>query len=83
MIMRSDDYLHSFYVPAFRVKRDIVPGRFNYTWFIPTIEGKYDLFCSEYCGENHSTMLAKVFVDSEEQYAKFLAEAIKEPEDIV
>ena len=83
MIMRSEDYLHSFYVPAFRVKRDIVPGRFNYTWFIPTIEGKYDLFCSEYCGENHSTMLAKVFVDSEEQYAKFLAEAIKEPEDIV
>ena len=83
MIMRSDDVLHSFYVPAFRVKRDIVPGRYNYTWFQPTIEGTYDLFCSEYCGDNHSTMLAKVFVDSEEKYAKFLAEAIKEPEDLV
>ena len=83
MIMRSDDVLHSFYVPAFRVKRDIVPGRYNYTWFEPTLEGTYDLFCSEYCGDNHSNMAAKVFVDSEVKYAKFLAEAIKEPEDII
>ena len=83
MIMRSEDVNHGFYVPAFRVKRDIIPGRFHYSWFTPTLEGTYDLFCSEYCGDNHSTMNAKVFVESEEAYAKFLAEAIKEPEDIV
>jgi len=83
MIMRSTDVNHGFFVPAFRVKRDIIPGRFHYSWFTPTLEGTYDLFCSEYCGDNHSTMNAKVFVQSEEDYAKFLAEAIKEPEDIV
>ena len=62
MIMRSEDVNHGFYVPAFRVKRDIIPGRFHYSWFTPTIEGTFDLFCSEYCGDNHSTMNAKVFV---------------------
>ena len=83
MIMRSEDVNHGFFVPAFRVKRDIIAGRFHYSWFTPTVEGTYDLFCSEYCGDNHSTMNAKVFVQSEEDYAKFLKEAIKEPEDIV
>ena len=83
VIMRSDDVLHSFFIPAFRVKRDVVPGRYTYMWFQPTVEGTFDLFCSEYCGDNHSRMIAKVFVHNEEGYAKFLAEAIKEPEDIV
>ena len=83
MIMRSGDVNHGFYIPAFRVKRDIIPGRYHYSWFVPTVEGTFDLFCSEYCGDNHSMMNTKVVVQSEEDYAKFLVEANKEPEDIV
>ena len=83
MIMRSDDVLHSFFVPAFRAKRDIVPGRYNYMWFQPTIEGTFDLFCTEYCGDNHSGMITKAIVQSEEEYNKTLALLAKEPDDIV
>lgn len=81
MIMRSDDVLHSFYIPAFRAKRDVVPGRYNYMWFHTTKEGLYDLFCTEYCGDNHSQMNAKVRVVSQEEYKKALEKAIQEPED--
>ena len=81
IIMRSDDVLHSFYIPAFRAKRDVVPGRYNYLWFHTTKEGTYDLFCTEYCGDNHSQMLAKVKVVSEAEYKKALEKAIQEPED--
>ena len=81
MIMRSDDVLHSFYIPAFRAKRDVVPGRYNYMWFHTTKEGLYDLFCTEYCGDNHSQMNAKVRVVSQEEYRKALEKAIQEPED--
>jgi cytochrome c oxidase subunit 2 len=81
MIMRSDDVLHSFYIPAFRAKRDVVPGRYNYMWFHTTKEGLYDLFCTEYCGDNHSQMNAKVKVVSQEEYKKALEKAIQEPED--
>jgi cytochrome c oxidase subunit 2 len=81
MIMRSDDVLHSFYIPSFRAKRDVVPGRYNYMWFHTTKEGLYDLFCTEYCGDNHSQMNAKVKVVSQEEYKKALDKAIQEPED--
>ena len=81
MIMRSDDVLHSFYIPAFRAKRDVVPGRYNYMWFHTTKEGLYDLFCTEYCGDNHSQMNAKVKVVSQEEYKKALEKAIQEPEE--
>ncbi|MFO0012459.1 MAG: cytochrome c oxidase subunit II [Planctomycetota bacterium] len=81
LIMRSEDVLHSFYIPSFRAKRDVVPGRYSYMWFRPTKEGIYDLFCTEYCGDNHSGMITKVQVVSDEEYAKFLEKAIREPED--
>jgi len=81
IIMRSDDVLHSFYIPAFRAKRDVVPGRYNYLWFHTTKEGMYDLFCTEYCGDNHSQMIAKVKVVSEAEYKLALEKAIQEPED--
>jgi cytochrome c oxidase subunit II len=81
LIMRSEDVLHSFFIPAFRAKRDVVPGRYTYMWFRPTKEGTYDLFCTEYCGDNHSGMITKVQVVSEEEYAKFLVKAVREPED--
>lgn len=83
LIMRSDDVLHSFFVPAFRAKRDVVPGRFSYMWFQPTKEGTFDLFCTEYCGDNHSGMITKAVVLSEEKYDAMLKELAKEPEDIV
>lgn len=83
MIMQSKDVLHSFFVPAFRAKRDVVPGRYTYMWFRPIKEGTYDLFCTEYCGDNHSTMITKVKVVSEAEYKKFITDAAKEPEDIV
>ena len=68
MVMRADDVLHSFFVPAFRVKQDLVPGRYTQLWFTPTKVGTFDLFCAEYCGTGHSKMLAKVVVLSPEAY---------------
>src|SRR6185503_13914219 len=50
LVMRSTDVLHSFFIPAFRAKRDVVPGRYQTMWFKPTVIGTYDYFCTEYCG---------------------------------
>jgi cytochrome c oxidase subunit 2 len=58
--LKSLDVLHSFYVPAFRVKRDTVPGMENYVWFVAEEPGSYDLFCAEYCGVAHSAMITTV-----------------------
>ena len=79
--MRSMDVLHAFYVPAFRTKADLVPGRVVTLWFQPIKEGIYDLFCAEYCGDQHSEMIKQqgVFVTSQEEYEKWLAEAAKPP----
>jgi cytochrome c oxidase subunit 2 len=55
--LHSEDVLHSFYVPAFRVKRDTVPGMTNWVWFTAEQPGSYDLFCAEYCGVGHSAMV--------------------------
>lgn len=68
MVMRADDVLHSFFVPAFRVKQDLIPGRYTQLWFTPTKVGTFDLFCAEYCGTGHSKMLGKVIVLSPEAY---------------
>ena len=62
--------LHAFFLPAMRVKRDIVPGRQGTLWFHPTTKGEYHLFCAEYCGGDHSKMYAKLHVVSAEDYAK-------------
>ncbi len=82
MRLRSDDALHAFYVPAFRCKTDIVPGRVTYAWFEPILTGTYDLFCAEYCGDEHSNMITTVTVHSQEDYEKWLKEAAKPPTDI-
>lgn len=71
MIMRSDDVLHSFFIPAFRVKQDILPGRFTQLWFTPTKVGTFVIFCAEYCGSGHSQMLARVNVMSPEAFARW------------
>lgn len=68
LLMRSDDVIHSFFVPDFRVKMDILGGRYTYVWFTPTKVGRFQLFCAEYCGTGHSQMLGKVVVLSPEAY---------------
>lgn len=73
MVMTSKDVIHSFYIPAFRNKQDVVPGRYSSLWFHPTTIGDYQVFCAEYCGDQHSGMLAKVHVVSREKYEDWLA----------
>jgi cytochrome c oxidase subunit 2 len=62
LVMSSEDVIHSFYVPEFRVKRDVFPGRYSKIWFEANELGEYDIFCTEYCGTEHSSMLAKLVV---------------------
>jgi cytochrome c oxidase subunit II len=73
LTLTSEDVIHSFYVPAFRVKTDVVPGRYVQTWFEATQPGEYHLFCAEYCGTKHSQMIGKVIVMKPEDYAQWLS----------
>ncbi|MDE3160678.1 MAG: cytochrome c oxidase subunit II [Acidobacteriota bacterium] len=73
LTMTSEDVIHSFYVPAFRTKQDVVPGRYTTTWFKATKPGKYHLFCAEYCGTNHSAMIGWVYVMEPQDYQQWLA----------
>jgi cytochrome c oxidase subunit II len=71
----DSDVIHSMFIPAFRVKQDCVPGRYNYLWFRPTKIGEFDLFCAEYCGTYHSNMITKVIVHAtEEEWFKAVME---------
>ncbi len=72
MIMNSTDVLHSFYIPAFRVKQDVIPGRYSSVWFEATKEGVYDIFCTEYCGTSHAYMLAKIHVVDQNEYSEWV-----------
>ncbi len=71
--MTSEDVIHSFFVPAFRTKQDVVPGRYTTTWFQPTKPGKYHLFCSQYCGTKHSAMIGWVYVMEPPDYEVWLS----------
>jgi cytochrome c oxidase subunit 2 len=75
LVMSSDDVIHSLYVPAFRLKMDVVPGRYTKTWFHATEAGEHQLYCAEYCGTQHSTMLAKVVVHPRGEFEKWLEDA--------
>lgn len=72
-VMTSKDVLHSMYVPAFRNKQDVIPGRYTNFWFQPTMEGSFQIFCTEYCGDQHSGMKAILHVVSREKYEEWLA----------
>jgi cytochrome c oxidase subunit II len=72
LTMTSQDVLHDYYIPAFRVKQDVVPGRFTKLWFEATKVGEYHIFCAEYCGTEHSYMKGTVTVLSQEDYALWL-----------
>ena len=75
LVMSSDDVIHSLYIPAFRLKMDVIPGRYTTTWFESEMPGEYTLFCAEYCGTQHSKMLAKVVVHPSGEFEKWLADA--------
>jgi cytochrome c oxidase subunit 2 len=70
--MTSEDVIHSFFVPAFRVKQDAVPGRYSEFWFEATKTGEYHLFCSEFCGTQHARMIGKVVVMEPADYQAWL-----------
>jgi cytochrome c oxidase subunit 2 len=74
LILTSQDVIHGFYAPAFRIKQDAVPGMTNYLWFQPTQTGTFDVMCSQYCGLEHSHMLTKILVLPEEDFLTWYQE---------
>lgn len=75
----SQDVIHGFFLPAFRVKRDVVPGMANYAWFVASNPGSFDLFCSSYCGIGHSAMTTTVEAITEAEFAAWLESEVKKP----
>ncbi len=71
-VMTSQDVIHSLYIPAFRIKQDVVPGRYTTMWTIPMKLGEYRLYCSQYCGTGHSRMTGAVFVMKKNDYQQWL-----------
>jgi cytochrome c oxidase subunit 2 len=78
LTLASQDVIHSFYIPAFRVKQDVLPGRYVSMWFQPTRAGEYHLFCAEYCGTYHSGMIGRVVVMQPEDFQKWLGGVTQE-----
>ncbi len=72
LTLTSEDVIHDFFVPAFRTKIDVIPGRYVQTWFQPTKTGRFHLFCSQYCGTSHSNMVGTVVVQEREEYTDWL-----------
>jgi cytochrome c oxidase subunit II len=79
LVLTSQDVIHSFFVPAFRIKQDAVPGRYTSIGFTPSKAGEYALFCAEYCGTEHAMMTGKVVVLPPSEYARWLAEGPRQP----
>ena len=73
LIMTSEDAIHDFFIPAFRIKSDVLPGRYTSYWFEATKPGKYHLFCAEYCGMNHSGMIGSVIVMEPTEFDSWLS----------
>jgi cytochrome c oxidase subunit II len=72
LIMTSEDVIHDFSVPAFRLKRDVLPGRYETTWFHPIKVGTFRLYCDQYCGTDHSAMVGEVTVMTKDGYQRWL-----------
>src|SRR5947209_13032335 len=72
LTLTSQDVIHSFFVPAFRVKQDVVPGKYTSEWFKPTRTGEYHIFCSQYCGTQHAQMIGRVVVMQPRAYEDWL-----------
>ena len=73
LIMGSEDVIHSFFIPDFRVKADVIPGRYNTLWFTATKPGRYHIFCTQYCGTKHSNMIGWVTAMDPADYQAWLA----------
>jgi cytochrome c oxidase subunit 2 len=73
LTMTSEDVIHDFYVPAFRVKKDVLPGRYTSLWFEATKLGTFHLFCAQYCGAFHAGMIGSVIVMEPDEYERWLA----------
>jgi cytochrome c oxidase subunit II len=73
LLMTSRDVIHSFYVPEFRIKQDVLPGRYTQTWFNATTPGRYQILCAEYCGAGHSIMRGEVIVLKPQDFEDWLA----------
>jgi cytochrome c oxidase subunit II len=73
LLLTSEDVIHDFFVPAFRLKTDVVPGRYSSMWFEATQPGTYHLFCSQYCGTGHSLMVGDIIVQTPAEYQAWLA----------
>ena len=73
LIMTTEDVIHDFFVPAFRVKSDVVPGKYTTLWFEATKTGKFDFYCAEYCGMNHSGMIGSVVVMESREFDNWLS----------
>lgn len=74
LLLYSPDVIHSFYIPAFRIKEDMVPGTENYMWFIPTAQGSFDVLCAEYCGQRHAFMTTKAVIIPDDEFTTWLNE---------
>ena len=75
LTMTSEDVIHAMFIPAFRVKQDVVPGKRTQLWFQATRVGEFDLFCAEFCGTSHSQMVGRVIVYEEEEFEHVIADA--------
>ena len=73
LTMTSEDVIHDFFIPAFRVKKDVIPGTYTSIWFTATKTGKYHFFCAQYCGTNHSHMTGWVYVMTPSDYEQWLS----------
>jgi cytochrome c oxidase subunit 2 len=82
LMLASEDVIHSFFIPAFRVKYDVVPGRYTTVWFEATKPGQFHLFCAEYCGTQHSGMIGRVVVLEPEQYQAWLSGEFGAPQAV-
>jgi cytochrome c oxidase subunit 2 len=78
LTMASEDVIHDFFIPAFRVKKDVVPGRYSSLWFQATKTGRFHFFCAQYCGVNHSAMIGTVIVMEPEEYERWLSGSTKD-----
>lgn len=75
LVMTSEDVIHAMFIPAFRTKQDVVPGRYTEEWFEATETGEFQIFCAEFCGTKHSEMLSKVVVHEDADFTKWLSDA--------
>ena len=71
LIMTSEDVIHSFFIPNFRIKQDVVPGLYSSVWFTATVSGRHQVFCAEFCGTSHSGMLAKLIALDDDQWERW------------